>query len=239
VDDNLLPKRAVTESSPGPAALAAKSSFVKPSATELREDGGQPYATERTTQRNTDSPAHLSATLPALTPPTRMAQHPQHPTANRLKSTQAMPYRSPISGKIVMGTPTAGSTSMADPHLMPPLPGQAPERPLILVIERGSYMLRWPGEAPQRVRLTFNAHITEQEALYDTLIGVLETVEQRLRDGKADPKTARLDMRSADLLFVQQLRDEIPCEDILLQVRRNHALKLLDHFQEWRVVHQT
>lgn len=138
-----------------------------------------------------------------------------------------------------MGSPTNTESKASDPHLMPPLPGQAPERPLIVVIERGSYMLRWPGEAPQRVRLTFRAHVTEQEAFYDTLIGLLETVEQRLRDTKADPQTARLDIRCADLLFVQQVRGEIPCEDITLRVRRTHALKMLDHFAEWRIVHQT
>lgn len=179
----------------------------------------------------------LSAIPPATIAPAPVEKRPYDLT-NSNRSKRSASYRSPISGKVVVGTPEHVEPQMPDPHLMPPLPGQAPERPLILVIERGSYMLRWPSEPPQRVRLTFKEHVTEQEALYDTLIAVLETVEQRLRDTKADPGTARLDIRSADRLFVQQVRGEIPCEDHSLQMRRAHALNKLKRFEEWRLVYQ-
>ncbi len=161
------------------------------------------------------------------------------PSARAADANATDSYHSPISGKIVVGSPSRTTDAVPDPHAMTPLPGQAPERPLILMIERGGYILRWPGEAAQRVRLTFKAHVTEQEAYYDTLIGVLETVVQRLRESQAKPETARLDIRSADRLFVQQMLGEIPCEDIMLQIRRKHARKLLDHFHSWRMVHQS
>ncbi len=147
------------------------------------------------------------------------------------------PYRSPISGTIVMGAPE-NRPQEADPHLMPPLPGQAPERPIGVIVEQGSYILRWPGEAPHRVRLNFKTQVTAQEALYDTLIHVIEAVEKRLRDSQADLQSARLDIRSEDSLFVRQARGEIPCEDASLQARRNKMSTLLQHFGGWRLSQQ-
>ena len=233
--DDFLRKRTQTPSVHNPSTPSTNTSFVEPTADEAGRPT-RPAATERPLA------SFLSAIPPATISPAPVEQRPYRLTekqqTNPSAPKHAAPYRSPISGKIVVGSPTETAKEIPDPHLMPPLPGQAPERPLILVIERGSYMLRWPAEAPQRVRLTFKATVTEQEALYDTLIGVLETVEQRLLDTGADPQTAHLDIRSADQLFVQQVRGEIPCEDIMLQVRRNHALDLLADFADWRLVHQ-
>ena len=113
------------------------------------------------------------------------------------------PYRSPVSGSVVLGTPKV-EPQESDPHLMPPLPGQAPERPIGILVEAGSYVLRWPGESPHRVRLNFKTRVSEQEAYYDTLIHGLEVVERRLREGQADPQSARLDIRSDNEEFLRQ-----------------------------------
>ena len=121
---------------------------------------------------------------------------------------------------------------------MPPLPGQAPERPIGVIVEQGTFILRWPGEAPHRVRLNFKTQVTAQEALYDTLIHVIEVVERRLRDAQADPQSARLDIRSEDSLFVRQARGEIPCEDATLQARRHKLNELLQRFGGWRLSQQ-
>jgi hypothetical protein len=174
----------------------------------------------------------------AVAPPPHSAS-PTAPSAlvRPVQGQGTSPYRSPISGTIVMGTPSARPQE-SDPHLMPPLPGQAPERPIGLIVEQGTYILRWPGEAPHRVRLNFKTPVTEQEARYDTLIHVLEVVEKRLRDANAEAQGARLDIRSEDSLFVRQIRGEIPCEDASLQVRRNKVRDLLQPFGGWRLSQQ-
>ncbi len=177
----------------------------------------------------------------AVAPPPSLPLSPTPSSAPALgRSVQGQgktPYRSPISGTIVMGTP-GNRPQESDPHLMPPLPGQAPERPIGLIVEQGTYILRWPGEAPHRVRLNFKTPVTEQEARYDTLIHVLEVVEKRLRDAQAEAQSARLDIRSEDSLFVRQVRGEIPCEDASLQVRRNKVRDLLQPFGGWRLSQQ-
>lgn len=175
-----------------------------------------------------DPPPHLAARVRVLPSST-----PQGP----VQAPSASPYRSPISGTIVMGTP-GNRPQEVDPHLMPPLPGQAPERPIGIIVEQGVYILRWPGEAPHRVRLNFKTPVTEQEALYDTLIHVLDVVEKRLIDTQADAQSARLDIRSEDTLFVRQARGEIPCEDASLQVRRNKVRDLFQRFGGWRLSQQ-
>ena len=173
---------------------------------------------------------------PPLAPPAK-------PTSTSVTTSPAVqgratpPYRSPVSGTIVMGAPENRHQEV-DPHFMPPLPGQAPERPIGVIVEQGTFILRWPGEAPHRVRLNFKTQVTAQEALYDTLIHVIEVVERRLRDAQADPQSARLDIRSEDSLFVRQARGEIPCEDATLQARRHKLNELLQRFGGWRLSQQ-
>lgn len=143
------------------------------------------------------------------------------------------PYSSPISGTIVLGTPEV-KVEESDPHLMPPLPGQAPERPIVIIIEPGSYTLRWPGEAPHRVRLNFKRQVSAHEAHYDTLIHLLDVVERRLRDSHADPQSARLDIRSDNEEFLRQARGEIPVQEITVQIRNKALQAQLGRFGNWR-----
>jgi len=159
---------------------------------------------------------------------------PSQPTA---KNAAPLPYRSPVSGTMVLGAPESRAQE-ADPQFMLPLPGQAPERPIGVIVEQGTYILRWPGEAPHRVRLNFKTQVTAQEALYDTLIHVIEVVEKRLRDMQADPQSARLDLRSEDTLFVRQARGEIPCADATLHARHLKLRDLLQQFGGWRLSQQ-
>ena len=168
-------------------------------------------------------PSAIAAPLPSA------SFHRPHNAKKREQS-----YRSPVSGTVVVGAPNSTSQEI-DPHLMPPLPGQAPEQPITMIIERGTYLLRWPGESPQRVRLSFNEQVTEQEVFYDTLIRVLEIVAKRLEDGQADLQSARLDIRSDDALFIRQVRGEIPCEEGSLTVRHHHVQTLLNEFGAWRL----
>ncbi|MEZ4863942.1 MAG: reverse transcriptase-like protein [Caldilineaceae bacterium] len=172
---------------------------------------------------------------PATTPPTQ-AEPPHRPDGN---------YRSPVSGKVVVGAPSAPRAT--DPHLMPPLPGQAPEQPIGIIFDGGSkgnpgrgygsYALRWPGEPQQVVRLQFGNHVTNNEAEYDTLITALEAVSKRLRDGGADLATARLEIRGDSLLVVNQVRGEWQCKEARLQLRRDRVRSLLKPFGDWHLTH--
>lgn len=155
-------------------------------------------------------------------------------------------YRPPVSGKIVVGAPVP-ETKEPDPHSMPPLPGQAPERPIGVIFDGGSkgnpgqgygsYALRWPGEQQQLVRLRFGDHVTNNEAEYDTLITALEAIIKRLRDAGADPKTARVDIRGDSLLVINQVRGEWQCKQERLQTRCRQARSLLQQLGEWRLTH--
>lgn len=155
-------------------------------------------------------------------------------------------YRTPVSGKIVVGAPTTQQAE-PDPHLMPPLPGQAPEQPIGIVFDGGSrgnpgqgygsYALRWPGEQQQVVRLRFGNQATNNEAEYDTLLTALEAILKRLRDAGADPKTARLDIRGDSLLVINQVQGIWQCKEARLQSRCQKARTLLQQFGEWRLQH--
>ncbi len=174
--------------------------------------------------------------LQSITPVSPPAAAPPDKTA----------YRSPVSGKVVVGAPST-APSEADPQIMSPLPGQAPERPIGVIFDGGSrgnpgqgygsYALRWPGETQQVVRLQFGDRATNNEAEYDTLITALEAILKRLRDAGADPSTARLDIRGDSLLVINQVQGTWQCKEARLQTRCQQARKLLQQFGEWRLQH--
>jgi ribonuclease HI len=154
-------------------------------------------------------------------------------------------YRPP-SGKVVVGAPSSQKAE-PDPHLMPPLPGQAPEQPIGIIFDGGSrgnpgqgygsYALDWPGEERQKVSLRFGNQHTNNEAEYDTLIAALEGILKRLRDAGADPKTARLDIRGDSLLVINQVQGRWQCKEERLQSRCQQARSLLQQFGHWRLNH--
>lgn len=151
-----------------------------------------------------------------------------------------------VSGRVVVGAPAAQKVE-PEPHLMPPLPGQAPEQPIGIVFDGGSrgnpgqgygsYALRWPGEQQQVVRLRFGDHCTNNEAEYDTLLTALDAILKRLRNAGADPSTARLDIRGDSLLVVNQVHGRWQCKEARLQSRCQRARTLLQQFGEWRLNH--
>jgi len=181
----------------------------------------------------------------------RRAQSQTAPARPQAAPTVPLPevkadYRSPVSGKVVVGAPTP-SAPPADPHQMLPLPGQAPEQPIGIVFDGGSrgnpgqgygsYVMRWPGEQQQIVRLRFGNRVTNNEAEYDTLIAALEAVLKRLRDGGADPKTARLEVRGDSQLVINQVKGEWQCKDSRMAARRDRARALLQQLGGWQLIH--
>jgi ribonuclease HI len=130
---------------------------------------------------------------------------------------------------------------------MAPLPGQAPEQPIVVIFDGGSrgnpgqgygsYALRWPGQSQQIVQLRFGDRVTNNEAEYDTLIAALEAIVQRLQDMGAAPNTAKVEIRGDSLLVVNQVKGLWEAKEARLQVRRDRARALLETFGAWQLTH--
>jgi ribonuclease HI len=149
-------------------------------------------------------------------------------------------------GKVVIGVP-ADSQEPPDPHAMPPLPGQAPEQPISIIFDGGSkgnpgvgygsYALRWPGQPQQIVQLQFGDGVTNNEAEYDTLIAALESVVKRLAENRADPTTARVEIRGDSQLVINQVLGEWKCSDERMRRRRDRVRSLLREFGSWELAY--
>ena len=154
-------------------------------------------------------------------------------------------YRSPVSGKVVMGTPS--ELVEDDPYAMHPVPGQAPERPIVIIFDGGSkgnpgkgygsYALRWPGQQERIVKLQFGDNVTNNEAEYDTLIAALEATLARLNDLGAGAATAQVTIRGDSLLVINQVKGEWKCKEKRMQLRRDRVRALLDKFGRWELIH--
>lgn len=155
------------------------------------------------------------------------------------------PYRSAVSGKVVKGAPV--NEAPLNPHEMAPLPGLAPEQPVVVIFDGGSrgnpgqgygsYALRWPGQAQQIVQLRFGDRVTNNEAEYDTLIASLEAILQRLADSGAASKTAKVEVRGDSLLVINQVKGLWEAKEARLQVRRDRVRELLEAFGSWQLIH--
>lgn len=146
-------------------------------------------------------------------------------------------------GKVVIGVPSEAPE--ADPHAMPPLPGQAPEQPIGIIFDGGSkgnpgigygsYALRWPGQPQQIVQLQFGDGVTNNEAEYDTLAAALDAVVRRLRERGADPQTARVEIWGDSQLVINQVLGEWKCADERMRQRRDRVRTLLREFGAWEI----
>lgn len=163
--------------------------------------------------------------------------------------TQAQPapegYRSAVRGKVVVASSTTAPEPA--PSDMPPLPGQAPENPILVVFDGGSrgnpgdgygsYALGWPGRPAQVVRLRFGEQVTNNEAEYDTLIAGLTAILEKLREQKADPATARVDIRGDSLLVINQVLGQWQCKEPRMHTRRDQVRRLLAQLGSWQLTH--
>jgi ribonuclease HI len=167
------------------------------------------------------------------------------PTAAKPTATKATapadddaPYRSPVSGRVVVGAPQHEGETPAS--VMRPLPGQAPEQPIRIVFDGGSkgnpgqgygsYALEWPAYPRQVVRLQFGNRVTNNEAEYDTLISALEAVIKRLTETGADARSAKLEIWGDSQLVINQVNGEWEANKAEMRVRRDKARALLNRF---------
>ena len=194
------------------------------------------------------APSLTPAGLRQLLYPPMTAAASSQPAAAPVQRDDApvIPYKSAVSGRVVVGSPGKGGSSDA-PSVMPPLPGQAPEQPIRVIFDGGSkgnpglgygsYALEWPGFPRQLVQLKFGDRVTSNEAEYDTLIAALEAIAKRLKESGADARTARLDIWGDSLLVISQIKGEWKVNKAELQTRRDRARSLLALFGQARLTH--
>ena len=183
------------------------------------------------------------ASGPKLVPANPPAESRSQST--HLVTAKSEPYRSAVSGKVVKGAPT--KNAQLEPHEMAALPGQAPEKPIVVIFDGGSrgnpgqgygsYALRWPGQSQQIVQLRFGDRVTNNEAEYDTLIAALEAIVQRLRDAGAAISSAKVEIRGDSLLVVNQVKGLWKAKEARLEVRRDRVRELLEPFGAWKLTH--
>ena len=186
---------------------------------------------------------------PTPSPTAPSAAGRQANTGDRAETAPAEPahYESPIRGKVVVGG--LGGQTDADPNVMSPVPGQAPEQPIVVIFDGGSrgnpgrgygsYALRWPGQAQQIVQLQFGDQVTNNEAEYDTLIAALEAILKRLADSHAAPQTAVVNIFGDSLLVINQVTGAWDCKEPRMRTRRDHARRLLARFGHATLTHHT
>ena len=209
------------------------------------------YVTDRGRLRIAPAMAYVR-TLPPLEEPSESPVpantlvKPEPQPAEPARAPDQSEYRTAVSGKVVVGAPSEGKAPAA-PHEMAPIPGQAPEQPIVIIFDGGSrgnpgqgygsYALRWPGMPQQIVRLRFGDKVTNNEAEYDTLIAALEAALQRLQDSGAKPDSARLDIRGDSALVINQVLGAWECKEPRLQVRCDRVRFLLKRFGQWALAH--
>ena len=191
------------------------------------------------------TPTHTvpTHTVPTQAAPTASAP-PQPLSREDLPLNATAEYRSPVAGKVVVAPENSPPHAA---HVMPALPGQAPEQPIEIIFDGGSrgnpgqgygsYHLRWPGAQDQTVRLRFGDKATNNEAEYDTLIAALEGVLKKLTDSHADLKTATLDVRGDSLLVINQVLGKWDVKEERMRVRRDEVRKLLSRFGHAKLTH--
>ncbi|MCB0052650.1 MAG: hypothetical protein KDE24_24255, partial [Caldilinea sp.] len=100
-----------------------------------------------------------SVAPPSVAPPPVASPGPQSPSASAVRLRMATPPTGSdmpaVSGRVVLGSPQHEEAPDLDPHDMAPLPGRAPERPIVIALRSadteardsasGVYMLHWPG----------------------------------------------------------------------------------------------
>lgn len=188
--------------------------------------------------------------LPLLTALPGVEISPKQPLAPLSQPPPVEPlslHRAPVGGKVVVVDQPGTRAQPDDPHAMAPLPGQAPEQPIVVIFDGGSrgnpgqgygsYALRWPGMQQQVVKLRFGNQMTNNEAEYDTLIAALEAILKRLQDNGATPTGAKLDIRGDSLLVINQVLGNWKVKEDRLRVRCERVRQLLRNFGSWRLTH--
>ena len=196
------------------------------------------------------APAAAQVVPPPAAPPPVASPAPQAPSASAVRLRMATPPTGSdmpaVSGRVVLGSPQHEEAPDLDPHDMAPLPGRAPERPIVIALRSadieardgasGVYMLHWPGHRPQSVQVRFSGRPSLEQAHYEMLEMALQAVMRRLRDSQADAATARLEIYLTSDQLIDELIGEEPVADARLMTQHDRVVDLLDRFDDWRLL---
>ncbi|MFL5732054.1 MAG: ribonuclease HI family protein, partial [Chloroflexia bacterium] len=99
----------------------------------------------------------------------------------------------------------------------------------------GSFMVQSPNRKPVIKRLEFGDNYTNNQAEYDSLIGALTYIIERLEATNRSPQQVQLDIKSDSDLVVNQLLGAYKVKDAGLKARHAQATELLDRFAAWMI----
>jgi ribonuclease HI/quercetin dioxygenase-like cupin family protein len=98
----------------------------------------------------------------------------------------------------------------------------------------GSFLVQSPGRKAVIKRLEFGDNYTNNQAEYDSLIGALKYIIERLEVTGRSPSQVDLDIRTDSDLVANQLLGTFKVKDMGLRKRYTEAIELLDRFANWQ-----
>lgn len=99
----------------------------------------------------------------------------------------------------------------------------------------GSFLVQSPGRKPVIKRLEFGDNYTNNQAEYDSLIGCLNYIIERLEITNRSPDQVQLEIKTDSDLVANQLLGTFKVKDAGLRKRHAQALELLDRFAMWSI----
>jgi ribonuclease HI/quercetin dioxygenase-like cupin family protein len=99
----------------------------------------------------------------------------------------------------------------------------------------GSFLVQAPGRKPVIKRLEFGDNYTNNQAEYDSLIGSLDYIIERLNTTGRTPDQVQLDIKTDSDLVVNQILGNFKVKDAGLRKRHDQATSLLGQFADWTI----
>ncbi|HEX8599596.1 MAG TPA: cupin domain-containing protein [Chloroflexia bacterium] len=99
----------------------------------------------------------------------------------------------------------------------------------------GSFLVQAPGRKPVIKRLEFGDNYTNNQAEYDSLIGSLNYIIERLNTTGRTPDQVQLDIKTDSDLVVNQILGTFKVKDAGLRKRHEQAADLLAQFADWAI----
>lgn len=99
----------------------------------------------------------------------------------------------------------------------------------------GSFLVQAPGRKPVIKRLEFGDNYTNNQAEYDTLVGSLRYIIERLNTTGRTPDQVQLDIKTDSDLVVNQILGNFKVKDAGLRKRHEQATELLGQFADWSI----
>lgn len=99
----------------------------------------------------------------------------------------------------------------------------------------GSFLVQAPGRRPVIKRLEFGDNYTNNQAEYESLIGSLNYIIERLTTTGRTPDQVQLDIKTDSDLVVNQILGNFKVKDAGLRKRHDQASDLLGQFADWTI----